>query len=102
MLAEQSNILGPPVDLTRGSENLENVRCLSIPAGVPRADESEYVRQVVDWLLLQPHYLDLVLGILQDPQSRLLIQEVKHLHTHSTPIANTFFTTRPSNAPETA
>jgi hypothetical protein len=61
---------------------------LPIPAGVPQADESEYVRQVVDWLLLQPHYLDLVLGILQDPQSRLLIQEIKHLHTHSTPIAN--------------
>lgn len=40
---------------------------MGIPASVACTDEAEDIREIIDWLLLEPHYLNLMTSILQDP-----------------------------------
>jgi len=40
---------------------------MNIPASVACTDEAEDIREVIDWLLPEPHHLNLMASILQDP-----------------------------------
>lgn len=56
------------------------------PAAVAHFDELQDIFCAPDLLLLEPHHLNLLLPVLQHPQLRFAVQQIKHLpaQKHST------------------